>query len=229
MRCQFVVNSVFSDFPGIKPVSLGTPWKLGYTSPKGENLIALSKLLQCSPDWLLTGKDPVKLERPKQESNAVWVGGLDLWDSNTELGEDEVELPFFTEVELSAGSGTFQVVENHGPKLRFAKSTLKRLSVDKDSAACVTVSGNSMEPVLPDGSTVGVDSSVTTIKDGCMYAIDHNGMLRVKMLYRVPGGGIRLKSFNSDEHPDESYSTEEARDIRIIGRVFWYSVLLPKS
>ena len=57
-----------------------------------------------------------------------------------------------------------------GRKLRFGKYTLRKKNIDPASAACVTVSGNSMEPVLPDGSTVGVDTSARTIKDGDMYA-----------------------------------------------------------
>jgi len=140
------------------------------------------------------------------------------------LENDEVALPFFREVELSAGSGRNQIQENHGDKLRFAKRTLKERNVDAGSAACVTVSGNSMEPVLPDGATIGIDTSKTAIKDGDIYAIDHDGHLRVKMVYRMPNG-IRLKSFNNDEWPDEFYSTEDSQGIKIMGRVFWWSVL----
>ncbi len=80
-----------------------------------------------------------------------------------------------------------------------------------------------MEPVLPDGSTVGVNIGQTQVIDGKMYAIKHDGQLRVKVLYRIPGGGVRLRSFNQSEHPDESYTAEEMaeKSIEIIGRVFW--------
>ena len=84
-----------------------------------------------------------------------------------------------------------------------------------------------MEPVLPDKSTVGVDQGSTSVVDGKMYAIDHDGQLRVKTLYRLPGGGVRMRSFNRDEHPDEEYTAQEMaeRNIHIKGRVFWSSVL----
>lgn len=82
-----------------------------------------------------------------------------------------------------------------------------------------------MQPVLPDKATVGIDTGSTKIKDGEMYAIDHDGMLRVKILHRLPGGGIRIRSFNRDDYPDEDYSAEHAANIRILGRVFWYSVM----
>jgi phage repressor protein C with HTH and peptisase S24 domain len=58
-----------------------------------------------------------------------------------------------------------------------------------------------------------------------MYAVDHDGMLRVKMLYRLPGGGVRIKSYNNDEFPDEFIQPEKMQDINIIGWVFWWSVL----
>lgn len=196
-------------------------WVNGVTKPNGEKLIALCKVLRCQPDWLLFGKN----DNPEQEQNAEWGGAIEPWGNGTALGEDEVELPFFTEVEVSAGSGAHAVQENNGPKLRFARSTLKRSGVEPSQAACVKVRGTSMEPVLPDGATVGVDTANTSIKDGEMYAIDHDGMLRVKLTYRLPGGGIRLKSFNSEEYPDEKYDREGSQHIRVIGRVFWYSVL----
>jgi phage repressor protein C with HTH and peptisase S24 domain len=85
-----------------------------------------------------------------------------------------------------------------------------------------------MEPVLPHGSTVGVDQGCTTVTDGKMYALNHGGQLRVKTLYRLPGGGIRMRSYNREEHPDEEYSATELikNEIIVIGKVFWYSVLL---
>lgn len=150
-----------------------------------------------------------------------WGGSMEAWDSGSPLSDDEVELPLFREVELSAGSGRTQVVENHGAKLKFAKSSLRRAGVSEDSAACAFVSGDSMGRELPDGATVGVDTADTQIRDGKLYALDHEGMLRVKQVHRVPGGGLKLVSFN-DDFPDEVYSAEQAAEtIRVIGRVFW--------
>lgn len=152
---------------------------------------------------------------------------IEEWDDTTPLDPDEVELPFFKEVELSAGKGSEVRLETNGRMLRFGKRTLQKKGIDPAMAGCVPVNGNSMEPVLPDGSTVGVDTAVTSIQDGKMYAIDHDGQLRVKLLYRLPSSGLRLRSYNSEEHPDERYDSDYARDhIRIIGKVFWYSVLL---
>jgi len=199
-------------------------WVNGTTNPSGENLINLAKCLKRSPSWLLNGEED-KQKNTERDSNADWHAGFELWDSNTLLRDDEVALPFFREVELAAGNGSSFVQENGGYKLRFAKSTLKKSNVEPENAACVTVSGNSMLPVLRPGTTVGIDTSKKMIMDGEMYAIDHDGMLRVKMLYRVPGGGIRIKSYNNDEFPDEFVSLDEMKHIKVIGWVFWWSVL----
>lgn len=207
---------------GVSSVTI-SQWESGDTSPKGENLYKLAQALQCSPDWLMFG-DSKNTKKP--ESNAEWAGGFDLWDSDSPLGEDEVEIPFYMDVELSAGEGITEGVEYKGPKLRFAKSSLKRQGVNTDHAACVKVNGNSMEPVLPHGSTVGVDTSATEIVDGKMYAINHDGMMRVKMLYKLPGGGLRLRSYNTEEWPDEHLTLEQLKHIKVIGKVFWYSVLI---
>jgi phage repressor protein C with HTH and peptisase S24 domain len=160
-------------------------------------------------------------------SNAVFLGPIDVWDDDTPLDDDEVYVPFLKEVELSAGGGRSTVQISPKQKLRFGKITLRRQGVQPSEAVCVTVSGNSMQPVLPDGSTVGVDKGNTSITDGKMYALNHGGQLRVKTLYRLPGGGIRMRSFNRDEHPDEEYTVTEMAEsgIEILGRVFWSSVL----
>lgn len=176
-------------------------WESGTTEPNGKNLVSLAKALGVTIEWLLDG-DEKNAEVNAPLANAKIIGNFAPWDSNTPLGEDEIELPFFKEISLSAGKGSFVTLDNNGYKLRFAYSTLRKAGVDPTNAACVSITGNSMEPVVPDGATAGIDRSDTNIKDGQMYAIEHEGMLRVKILYRIPGG-IRIRSYNRDEYADE--------------------------
>ena len=158
------------------------------------------------------------------EPNASWLGIFEEWDSATPLNDDEVALPFFREVEMAAGNGRHQVQENHGCKLRFSKSTLKRHGVSVDSAYCVTVSGDSMSPMMPDGCVIGVDTSITAIKDRDIYAIDHNGFLRVKQLFCMPDGRVRLHSLNED-WIDDFIGGDDLSTFKVLGRVFWGSWL----
>jgi len=190
---------------------------------KGE-LLRVTSVLGLTPEWLEFGTGS-----PHKQSNnqAELAGFIEPWDSGTPLDDDEVELPFFTEVELSAGNGSTQVVESHGPKLRFAKSTLRRVGVQPQQAACVTVTGDSMAPMLNDGVVVGVNLGETKIKDGSIYALDQEGMLKVKMLHRLPGGGLRIRSLNRDDYPDEDYDASYfAEHVKILGKIFWYSGLI---
>ncbi|GHB30734.1 S24 family peptidase [Salinicola rhizosphaerae] len=166
--------------------------------------------------------------KPTSDNELTFTGNMDPWDRSTPIADDEVELPLFREVALSGGGGRTQVVENNGAALRFKRSTLRSAGVSRESAACAFVEGHSMEPILPDGASVGVNTADRQIKDGKMYAIDHEGLLRVKFLYRLPGGGLRIRSANPDkaEHPDEDLDENWPEKVNIIGKVFWYSVLL---
>ncbi|MEY1661563.1 LexA family transcriptional regulator [Isoalcanivorax beigongshangi] len=159
-------------------------------------------------------------------AEAKIVGALDPWDDTTPLHDDDVELPLLKTVCLAAGAGLEPGSEDFdGMKLRFSKSTLRKVGVQPECAVCVMVMGNSMEPMLPDGATVGVNTADKAIKDGDIYAINHNGELRVKQLYRLKQEGLRLRSINRDEWEDEDLGAEEAAAVIVIGRVFWWSAL----
>lgn len=162
---------------------------------------------------------------PPRHSEVRLIGTLASWGSDTVLEDDEVEVPLFREVELAAGNGSTAIREIPGCKIRFRRSTLRDAGVDPANAIAAQVYGNSMERVIFDGSTIGIDIGTKNIFDGEIYAIDHDGMLRIKYVYRLPGGGLRLKSENDKEYPDEHYTSEEAAQIRIIGWVFWWSTV----
>lgn len=159
----------------------------------------------------------------KRESNTTVIGGLDPWDSDTPLTDDDVEVPFYKEICLSAGSGFADDIEDHnGYKLRFSYSTLRRKGINPDNVVCVSADGDSMEPVFPDGTTLGINTAEKHIKDGKIYAFNHGGLLRTKILYRLPENKVRIRSYNSEIYQDEEHSLDE---ISIIGRVFWRSVM----
>ena len=143
------------------------------------------------------------------------------------VNDDEAMLIFFQEVEIAAGPGRrTDVQEVPSQRLSFSKATLRKQGVAENAAYCLTVVGNSMEPVFPEGATLGIDASRTDIKDGDIYAITHNGSLRVKLIYRIHcGGGLRLRSYNAEEWPEEYVGPEELATVHVLGRVFWCSFL----
>ena len=104
---------------------------------------------------------------------------------------------------------------------RFSKRMLDSLATG--AVVCVAVSGSAMAPALHNGSLVAVDTGSTDIQDGKIYVVRHSGQLRTLFLYRIPGGGIRLRSMNPAEYPEESYTPHEMEEksISVIGRAFW--------
>jgi phage repressor protein C with HTH and peptisase S24 domain len=189
--------------------------------PTLDDVAKMARVMRISPDRLLLADS----ERPPVESNAYLLGMMSAWDGDTPLHDDEVAIPLFKEVEMAAGGGATEVIEVPGRLLRFAKSTLREAGVQEANAACATITGRSMERLIMDGATIGIDRGTTNIIDGEIYAFDQDGMLRVKYLYRLPGGGIRVRSENDAEFPDEILSSEEFAGVRVIGWVFWWSTV----
>lgn len=192
----------------------------------------IASVCGVSPMWLAEGVGDMLKGVPDHQAEriqpSVKLGTIETWDDETPLDDDEVYVPFLHEVELAAGSGKFAIEECDSSRLRFFKKDLRHNGVQFSNAKCVKVGGNSMMPVLRDGATVGVNvgkNSLSDIVDGEMYAINHNGQLRVKQVYRIPIG-IRLRSFNRDEHPDEDYTFQQIQEqqISILGHVFWWAM-----
>lgn len=183
----------------------------------------IETICALEPGWLDLPSEHAIEEQVDDSAEAVMGGRVEVWGDETPLPDDTVAVPFLKEVELAAGSGRVSVELNEQRRLRFGKYSLRNQGIDPASARCVSIVGNSMEPVLRNNSTVGIDLGNTKIIDGDMYAVNHGGQLRVKQLYRLPGGGLRLRSFNRDEHPDEEYTFDQVQsnEIVILGRVFW--------
>lgn len=206
----------------------------------GKELLPVANNLGLFIEWLHSGEGP-KVDRDslngaalrretERDTQLSALGAMPIreWDDSTPVEDDEVSVPFLREVELSAGSGRFAIEETESARLRFGKRSLRNNGVQFENARCVVVRGNSMLPVLRDGATVGINvgkNSMKDVVDGDLYALNHNGQLRVKQVYRMPQG-IRLRSFNRDEHADEEYSFEEMQEqnLTILGHVFWWGM-----
>jgi phage repressor protein C with HTH and peptisase S24 domain len=251
-RAQFLVKRL----PFKISVNGVKKWLNGEAMPETSRISSIAETVNKNPHWLLFGYQEVGVREPKpdyglddygvpsiaqveaktfpatvahktKEDSSKILGSVDAWDDDTAIKEDEVSLRFLKSVQGAAGSNGHNDEFDNGYRLRFSRRTLSRLGIIPEKAICIAVSGNSMEPQLPNGSTVGIDTASTTVSDGKIYAIRHGRMVRIKVLYNLPGGGLRIRSYNSDEYEDENYSLSqiESEDISVIGRVFWSSVL----
>ena len=183
----------------------------------------ISVKYRYSLDWLLNGKGDPKASDSAIPPESEW-GSVETWDDNTPISDDEVEVPFYKDIEFACGDGRSGDDDYNGYKLRFSKSTLRRIgaSTDGSSIVCFPARGNSMEPNIPDGTTVAVNTEDKKIVDGKMYAISEDGWKRIKLLYRTGPETVSVRSYNAIEHPPEDKPISK---IEVIGRVFWWSVL----
>jgi len=63
---------------------------------------------------------------PKPDLSTESFAPIEAWSDETPLGDDEIAIPFYKEVELAAGKGSEVMLETGGRKLRFGKRTLQR-------------------------------------------------------------------------------------------------------
>jgi phage repressor protein C with HTH and peptisase S24 domain len=183
-------------------------------------LIEIARVLGVRPEWLSEENGPRISESSIPEENQ-W-GTVDAWDSDSELPDDEVEVPFLKDIELACGHGRCESDDYNGFKLRFSKSTLRRVGAQKENVICFPATGNSMEPIIPDGTTVAIDIGNKKIIDGKVYAINQDGWKRLKLLHRIGPNKVSIRSYNSAEYPDEEADLE---DLEIMGRMFWSSTI----
>lgn len=196
-------------------------WETRGVSASG--LVNAAKVIGVSVAWVETGEgEMAAIKQP--ESNATPLGKIEEWDNTTPLSDDDCEAPLYKEIKLSAGNGFADDIEDYnGYKLRFSRNTLRKHGINPTDVVCVMADGDSMEPVFPSGATLGIDTGSKTIRDGQIYAINHGGLLRTKILHKLPDNKVRIRSYNQAEYPDEEASLD---DLSVIGRVFWWSVIV---
>lgn len=159
----------------------------------------------------------------KTDNNATMQVNIDDLDSKTPFDNDEIEVPFYKDIRFSVGNKFADDIGDYNDyKLRLSKSTMSRYGIDKNCTVCLTVDGDSMEPAFRDGTIVAIDQADTNIRDGKIYAINHDGLLRIKILEKVPGSQVKIKSYKAG-YDDEIVSKDE---ITILGRVWWQSSIL---
>jgi len=188
----------------------------------------VARLLSVNSEWLKTGEGPKESNRLRilddagNTFDAQAIRGI-----YTVVEPTDVELPYYKEAATAPGSNKTHVIEHPDQSIRLPRSHLDSLEVSHADAIYTYMIGNSMAEKIEDGSTLAIDRGLTQVVDGEIYAIEHDGMLRIKYLHRLPGNALRLRSHNSAEYPDEILRAAqiEEQNIRVLGWVFWWSTL----
>jgi phage repressor protein C with HTH and peptisase S24 domain len=143
------------------------------------------------------------------------------WEHPDDLPPGEFALVKRLAVKLSAGNGHEQVevlLDQEKQPQAFRADWIRKMGLKPASLACLEATGHSMEPRIQDGDGLVIDRSQTDVQDGRVYALWYDGGERVKRLYRLPGGGLRIASDNPAFAPIDLQHDSLAR-ITILGRV----------
>lgn len=96
----------------------------------------------------------------------------------------------------------------------------EHLGRDGGGFVSVSVSGDSMEPVLSDGDSIIVDTLVDRVDASGIYVIRVGVDLLVKRVHRRLDGALVISSDNAKYPPDE-LPASRAGELRVVGRLVW--------
>ena len=211
-----------SDFAAQRKV---TPQHVNNWFKRGVPLARLdeiAELLCVRSRWLRNGegpKHPNPLPRLNSQAARPGVEGPDA-SALAAHSYNDIQVPFYS-------IQTRQLKPLEDRYLRLPLRALDAVGVDPGDALCLSMPGHNMSPLLPRGTTLAVDRSLTRVVEGEIYALLHNGRLRINSLSRRANGALRLHSQDSDEYPTETYSPAQLKTQRleVLGWVFWWGHL----
>lgn len=120
------------------------------------------------------------------------------------------------ELAAAAGGGADAASEEVVGRLWFRRDWLDRRGIDPARCAVIGVTGESMEPTLPDGCSILVDRARTRRRRGRVYVLRTGDGLIAKRAGKDDGGGWLLES----DHPAWE-PVPWPDDAEVVGEVVW--------
>lgn len=182
--------------------------------------------------------------RQIERSLDLELNSLDSLDNSSPFGESKIEngiikprqideqsdyviIPMY-DVRAACGNGYTNEDELIKGGLVFKQSFLRKhnLSLNHNETGILCGDGKSMEPTINHEDAVLVDLRVKTIEEVLsdkIYAFIINKELRIKRLFKLPNGDLRLVSDNLDKttYPDEFIHAKDLNSVQITGRIKW--------
>lgn len=145
-------------------------------------------------------------------------------DSNAYYDPDEVQVPLYRMTSICAGHG----VDNGTTTPEVVKKIpVKRSAIghSPDSAyIALEVCGHSMEPRIPDGSTIVIDTSRKDPSHGdiCYVRFRRNGGFEkdvIRFCYKDRNGGLELRAAEGNGIPSDYFSRDDLNEgyVQIVG------------
>ncbi len=205
---------------------------------RGASLANLSKMLGRNASYLqqfITKGSPKKLEENDRRVLAQFFGIAETElgalpnvvkensysaSATTQLGRGRsakvwVDVPRL-DIGASAGPGTLPDSEEPYDAFQFSRRWLTEQGLEGAKLSAITVTGDSMEPLLHDGDEILVDRAERPFRDG-VHVVRLGDNLMVKRVASAGPGRLALISQNL-AYPPIDVAAEECE---IIGRVVW--------
>lgn len=218
---------------GVHEGTLGR-YERGERLPDVEFINALSAHADVSPLWLLYGEGPRSFdqaaggaprpewERRLREANQVRQAGSSY--SGRAGGADTVYVNLY---DVSVGGGTGKIPEHERVSAVRAFSAAwlwSRFNANEADVYLVSVTGDSMAPLICEGDVILVDRRERDIRRDDVYVIRMDDALLVKNVQLLPGGVVRCWSENekvSGAFTVNIHDPALAPGFEVIGRVLW--------
>lgn len=195
-------------------------------SIKSDYLLKLRDIYDADVAYILTGESANPGSQPSvrtyAHSKSVQTSEHQVNESGDEWDPEEfVSVPFYPQVYASGGQGLITDNESSLPitfRRYFFSNTIM---ASPNECFMIRIKGDSMHPLYPDGSDLLVDQGRTKIKEGPGFLVRIEDSLYCKLLRKIPGKGIEMRSKNEDYQPVEVSAQE--KDFEIIGEVVWHA------
>lgn len=201
-----------------------------------EQLVAVLPADKVNLDWVRTGhgkpQPPVQLQLVKDAAGHQGKGTTEpfdkrVGDSPIRSWEHPTELPpgdwvFIPRLRVqTVGEGAELKVETVLAKAEvqaFLADWIRDDQLKPSGLAYSIATDASMATVIYEDDKYVVDTNQKDVIDGRTFAIHYGDSERVRKLFRLPGGGLRIETNNKD-YPSLDLTAEQAKGVAVLGRV----------
>ena len=198
-----ISENVLSERTGVKQPTINRILRGESKDPRDSTIAPIANHYGISVDILKRGN---ALDPSAGVPVSIRAYDVEAVEADEDFDESKEAWVESVEIEISAGNGT--VVPEFVPtrsRQRYTLKWFKDMGAKPGDVKIAGVHGESMEPTLYASDRIAFDLGKTRIFSGRVYVISLGFECRVKRLFRLADGRIRIVSDNQDKsrYPDE--------------------------
>lgn len=196
-----------------------------------KHLVDIARALNVSSEWLQTGRvTRIPVVGEIDSSGSVDplpaqgdAGSVVIWEKQDDLPHDPARVWVDRyDYRFSAGNGHVQWEIREKNALPFNEGFFKAIGSNPADCKLVMCHGRSMEPFLFDKDMIMVDVKKTVPREEKIYALWLEDEPLVKQVFKQPGGGLVLHSYNP-AYPDKIIMPDQMDRLQIFGQCVYRS------